>query len=62
MVLEAYGLSRIILNSNGNSVVFKLFFGRSMEPAILSHKRGMDDQRLFVQKKNIEAVQEMIPS
>ena len=54
MVLESYGLSGIILNSNGNLLVFKLFFGRSMKPAILCHKRDMDDQRLFARKKSLK--------
>ena len=54
MVLQAYGLSRIILHSNGNLVVFNLFFGRSTKPATLSHKRDMDDQRPFVRKKTMK--------
>ena len=55
MVLEAYGLSRIILNSNEETlVVLKLFLGRSMKSAILSHKRDMDDQRLFEWKKTLK--------
>ena len=54
MFLESYGLSGIILNSNGNLVVLKLFFGRSMKPAMLCHKRDMDDHRLFARKKSLK--------
>ena len=53
MVLEAYRLSRIILNTNENLMVFKLCVGRSMKPTILSHKRDME-KRPFERKKTLK--------